>query len=198
MCPRCLATIRTYSDILHHSRLNPMTFPGLSADHYDDVIMSVIASQITSLAFVYSTVYSEAYQRKHQSSASLAFVRGPVNSPRKWPVTRKMFLFDDVIMNTQTFVVLSEESVNRTVFRRLMPIVRRNRSIHFGNAFWSCPCSSGRQACEGNSPVTGEFITLWCVFHIISHSIETWKVSTSPNRTESRGLEYQNKNSSYE
>ena len=40
--------------------------------------------------------------RKHQSSASLAFVweihRGPVNSPHKWPVTRKMFRFDDVIM----------------------------------------------------------------------------------------------------
>ena len=43
-----------------------------------------------------------ADQRKHQSSASLAFVRGihwrPVNSPHKWPVTRKMFPFDDVIM----------------------------------------------------------------------------------------------------
>ena len=40
--------------------------------------------------------------RKHQSSASLAFVReihrGPVNFPHKWPVTRKMFPFDDVIM----------------------------------------------------------------------------------------------------
>ena len=44
-----------------------------------------------------------ADQRKHQSSASLAFVRGihrwPVNSPHKWPVTRKMFPFDDVVMN---------------------------------------------------------------------------------------------------
>ena len=49
-----------------------------------------------------STVYSDANQRKHQSSASLAFVRGihrgPVNSPRKWPVTRKMSPFDDVII----------------------------------------------------------------------------------------------------
>ena len=40
--------------------------------------------------------------RKHQSSASLAFVRGihrwPVNSPHKGPVTRKIFLFDGVIM----------------------------------------------------------------------------------------------------
>ena len=61
-----------------------------------------MASQITSLTVVYSTVYSGVYQRKHQSSASLAFVwgihRGPVNSPQKWPVTRKMFPFDDVIM----------------------------------------------------------------------------------------------------
>ena len=77
--------------------------PSIFWTHYDDVIMSTIASQITSLTIVYSTVYSGANQSKHQSSASLAFVwgihRGPVNSPHKWPVTRKMFPFDDVIMN---------------------------------------------------------------------------------------------------
>ena len=70
--------------------------------HYNDVIMGAIASQITSLTIVFSTVYLDTDQRKHQSSASLAFVRGihrrPVNSPHKWPVTRKMFPFDDVIM----------------------------------------------------------------------------------------------------
>ena len=59
--------------------------------------MEAIASQITSLTIVYSIVYSDADQRKHQSSASLAFVRGihrgPVNSPHKWPVTQKMFPF---------------------------------------------------------------------------------------------------------
>ena len=63
--------------------------------------MGAIAPQITSLTIVYSAVYSDADQRKHQSSAPLAFVRGiprgSVNSPHKWPVTRKMF--DDVIMN---------------------------------------------------------------------------------------------------
>ena len=73
-----------------------------SGHHYYDVIMDAIASQITSLTIVYSTVYSDADQSKHQSSASLAFVRGihrgPVNSPHKWPVTRKMFPFDEVIM----------------------------------------------------------------------------------------------------
>ena len=70
--------------------------------HYNDVIMSTIASQITSLTIVHSTVYSDADQSKHQSSASLAFVqgihRGPVNFPHRWPVTRKMFPFDDVII----------------------------------------------------------------------------------------------------
>ena len=64
--------------------------------------MSAIASQITSLTIVYSTVYSGADQRKHQSSLSLAFVRGihqwPVNSPHKEPVTRNFFPLDDVIM----------------------------------------------------------------------------------------------------
>ena len=70
--------------------------------HYNDVIMGAMASQITSFTIVYSTVCSGADERKYQSSASLAFVRGihrcPVNSPHIWPVTRKMFPFDDVIM----------------------------------------------------------------------------------------------------
>ena len=70
--------------------------------HYNDVIMGAIVSQITSLTIVYSTVYRDADQRKLQSSALLAFVRGiqlgPVNSPHKWPVTRKMFPLDEVIM----------------------------------------------------------------------------------------------------
>ena len=37
--------------------------------------MSAMGTQITSLTIVYSTVYSDADQRKHQSFASLAFVR---------------------------------------------------------------------------------------------------------------------------
>ena len=74
----------------------------LSHWHYSDVTMSVMASQITCVSIVYLTVCSGADQRKHQSSASLAFVREinrwPVNSPHKGPVTQKMFPFDDVIM----------------------------------------------------------------------------------------------------
>ena len=64
--------------------------------------MSTMASQITSLATVYSTIYLGANQRKHLSSASLAFVQGIhwwlVNSSHKGSVTRKMFPFDDVII----------------------------------------------------------------------------------------------------
>ena len=92
--------------ITHHhphawGKLDPRLSP-VKQQHYNDVIMSTIASQVTSLTIVYSTVYSGADQSKHQSSAPLAFVRGihrgPVNSPHKGPVTRNMFPFDDVIM----------------------------------------------------------------------------------------------------
>ena len=84
--------------------------------HYGDVIMGTMTSQITSLTIVYPTVYSGADQRKHQSSASLAFVRvihrGPVNSPYKWPVTRKMFPFNDVIMR---WTRVGDQSYRNTV-----------------------------------------------------------------------------------
>ena len=76
--------------------------PALPNVHYCGVIMGAMASRITSLTIVFSTVHSGADQRKHRSSAPLTFKRGIhrwlVNSPHKWPVTRKMFPFDDVIM----------------------------------------------------------------------------------------------------
>ena len=79
--------------------------------------MDSMASQITNLTIVYSTVLSGANQRKHQSSASLAFVRRihrwPVHSPHKWPVTRKWFPFDDVIMRSSNTGPWSQ-SVNVT------------------------------------------------------------------------------------
>ena len=79
--------------------------------HYNDVTMGA------SLAIVYSTVDSNADQRKYQSSASLAFVRGthrgPVNSQHNWPVTRKMFPYDDVIMSRGTYSATCESLVLR-------------------------------------------------------------------------------------
>ena len=55
--------------------------------HYDDVIITTLASQITSLMVVYSIVSSGVDQRKHQSSASLAFVRG-IHQDRWIPRTK--------------------------------------------------------------------------------------------------------------
>ena len=76
--------------------------PGIQITHYNDIITSAMAFQITSLTIVYSIFYSGADHRKHQSPASLAFVQGfhrwPVNPPHKGPVTRKMVPFDDVTM----------------------------------------------------------------------------------------------------
>ena len=110
-CPGGRWVISSNNDQVHWPGLNELmgTHP-----HYNDVIMGAIPSQITSPTIVYSNVYLDADQRKHQSSVSLAFVRGihrwPVNSPHKWPVTRKMFPFDDVIIRefkSQSCVILN-------------------------------------------------------------------------------------------
>ena len=101
--------------------------------HYSAVIIGTMASQITSLTAVYTTDYSGADQRKYQSSASLAFVWGihrwPVNSPHKWPVTRKMFQFDDVIigltLHTEYYktqsIVSGTSAVASQCYRHIMP-----------------------------------------------------------------------------
>ena len=71
--------------------------------HYSEVIMIIMASQITSLTIVCSTICSGTDQRKHGRSTSVAFLReihrSLVNSPCKGSVMRKMFPFDDIIMN---------------------------------------------------------------------------------------------------
>ena len=81
---------------------NLLSYVSSGIFHYNDVIMSVMASQITSLRIVCSTICSGTDQRKHQSSTSLAFVTGihqcPLNSLHKGPIMWKMFPFDDVIM----------------------------------------------------------------------------------------------------
>ena len=97
--------------------------------HYNDVTMSAMASQITNLTIVYSTICLGTDQRKHQSSVSLAFARGihrrPMNSPHKGPVTRKMFPFDDVIM--EAVKVISSDHI--IVSQGTIPIVNNKRQI---------------------------------------------------------------------
>ena len=92
--------------------------------------MGAIASQITSLTIVFSTVYLATDQRKHQTSASLAFVRGiHRNSPHKWPVTRKIFPFDDVIMFltiTRLFHHLSDIEATLRSLAKLVTLIEIN------------------------------------------------------------------------
>ena len=101
------------------------------ARHYSDVIMNATASDIVSLTIVYSTVYPGTDQRKDQSSASLAFVRGihrwPVNPPHKGSVTRNRLPFDDVIMQdskraTQASSLFSIYTFNTILISSTSPI----------------------------------------------------------------------------
>ena len=76
----------------------------ISFIHYNIIIMSAMASQITRLTIIYSAFYSGEDQRK-KSKLCVTGLRAenspwPVNSPHKGPVTREMFPFDDVIMPT--------------------------------------------------------------------------------------------------
>ena len=120
-------------------------------NNYNDVIMSVIASQITSLTIVYSTVYSGTDQRDNQSFTSLALVRGirrwPVNFLHKGTVTRKRFPFDDVIMTRQgsgkkqltVYHVLRPSPLPYPALLELGPSVSLGFTVCF--RLWSSPCS---------------------------------------------------------
>ena len=99
---------------------------------YSDVIISAMASQTTGVSIVCFTVCSGANQRIHQSSASLAFVRGihrwVVDPPHKGPVTRKRFPFDDVIIWTgMCYNPISIEAILCGCIRK--GVRRRNRNL---------------------------------------------------------------------
>ena len=91
--------------------------------HYNRVIMGAMASQTpVSQLFTQPFAQMKIKENKHQSSASLAFVRGihqwPLNSPHKGPVTWKLFAFDGVIMNAgSTHTPRNVIIVHQTVFR---------------------------------------------------------------------------------
>ena len=129
------------------TRHTTISFVGSRVSHYGDVIMGAIASQITSLAIVCSTIYSDADHRKHQSSASLAFVRGihrgPVNFPHKWPVTRKMFPFDDVIMSSRVFSAASHQRARHIRINTVTGLLGGKYSLYISRLIqmsFSCFC----------------------------------------------------------
>ena len=112
-----LATYRARSarDIIRHK---------IQLVNYNDVIMSAMASQITSLTIVYSTVYS---RRRSKKTSKLFFTglgvwrihRWPVNSPHKWPVTHKKAPFDDVIMFHGNSRLVAQENICCNSFKLL-------------------------------------------------------------------------------
>ena len=110
--------------------------------------MGAITSQITSLTIVFSTIYSGTYKKNHQSSASLAFVRGihrwPVNFPHKGPVTGKMFPFDDVLMDrsaqnsTRPIDWLwPSEAINLSTLAQVWLVAWRHQTITWTSVDWS-------------------------------------------------------------
>ena len=82
--------------------------------------MGAMASPITGVSIVYSTVCSGVDQRNYLSSTALAFVMGirrwPVNTPHRGPVTRKMFLFHDVIIKLEVWTISHYLSSNHAPF----------------------------------------------------------------------------------
>ena len=107
VCKDTVTTVNSGLGTLWHYSYTSVTLLGQGVVrilHYNGDTVNAMATQITGVWIVYKAVCSGADQRKHQSSASLAYVRGihrwQVNSPDKGPVTRKMFPFDDVIMTT--------------------------------------------------------------------------------------------------
>ena len=90
--------------------------------HYNDVVMSAMASQITSLTIVYRTVYSGADQRKHQSSASLAFVREIHRSPS---IHNGCFMYTSNIWN---------------LYKSCFSSSRCTVTVHLEYFFYICSC----------------------------------------------------------
>ena len=133
--------------------------------------MSTMASQIAGVWIVYSTVCSCGDQRKHQRSASLAFVRGidrwPVNSPHKGPVTQKMFPFDDVIMERdwvakscdQCALRNSNSLIPSTFLVPIQYIYWRDIGHHFAS---TCP-----NTCQWNA---SQELLQWWLFSWLSSS----------------------------
>ena len=107
--------------------------------------MRAMASQISGVSIVCSTVCSVADQRKHQSSASLAFMRGihrwPVVSPYKGPITQKIF-------HLVTPLWFGSVSRQQTPQGQSIATWWRHQIETF---------SALLGICAGNLPVTGEF-----------------------------------------
>ena len=158
-CPAHRDVPRAQLEGFPRRMINPEDVVAATRDrpwHYGDVVMGTVASQIASLAIVYSTVYSGADQRKYQSSASLAFVpgihRGPVNFPLKWPVMREMFPFDDVIMIYPDYNMTKQHCIKR-IYGKICSKYPSNRAT--SPPLWRHASLLNDGCCSLSYPVVG-------------------------------------------
>ena len=138
-----------------------MIIKGTTA-HYSDIIMSTMASQITGVWIDYTNLCSGADKRKHQSSPSLAFVRGnhrsPVDYPHKGPATRNMFPFDDVTMSDDKVSIITRFSAVYNREPKTMHSIHL-RNMHKDSALSCCgacrfyPYPSGLLHCRWGNPM---------------------------------------------
>ena len=114
--------------------------------HCNDVIMSVMASQISNLSIVYSSVYLRRRSKKIPKPRFIGLCEE--NSlmtgefPTKRSVTWKMFLFDDAIMQGwllciiyYVICILYKETI---VYRQILkvPLSKRYRRTNGMNNLW--------------------------------------------------------------
>ena len=145
--------------------------------------MSATASQITGASIVCTTVFSGADQRKHQSSAPLAFVRGihrwPVNSLHKGPGTQKVFPFDDVIMINSAWQWLSvsmdrqrKATVWICVLFELLYIFYSTGGVLSNSQIVVMMTSSNGDIFRVTGHLCGEFIGHWWIPHTKARDTE--------------------------
>ena len=128
--------------------------------HYCDVMMGTMASQITGLTIVCSTIHLGADQRKHHSSASLAFVQG-IHRLRAYQhliyyAFAKVWLVSNTHSNANTqrnlfvnsvlhFALKMSNEPAHNLWFQLSSLDREVQQINFylawtrGKAFRSCP-----------------------------------------------------------
>ena len=149
--------------------------------------MSPMASQITSLGIVYSTVYPGADQTKHQSSASLAFVRrihrGPVNSPHKRPVTRKYFhLMASSCVRCQAWIIFkllddnfqSDTNMPIEVFHRCFQWIQSHYVL--------LPVAQNREICQ----ISRKHSVMWGLYNIWKYPRDLISLSSCSQYTKSK------------
>ena len=104
---------------------------GTLQNHYSDIIMTTIASQNHQ---PHHCLLNRLFGRRSKKASKLRVTglcvgNSPVNSPHKWPVTRKMFPFDDVIM----MIWYSPQSYQLTTWRSKAVWVPYNTISFQGN-----------------------------------------------------------------